>query len=699
MRKAYKVILGTVGALVLALALGLSLWVGGNAGRKEWVKAPETSDAKSGTDADDPLGCRKMRDKWGRPYKLVRYNDIPTCMQDHPPWYYEELERAPVWVIRGKKVWADDWTPCPLPIRAERCDEIRERVPLGGGIKWDKVCVYTAGRRLVHQIDVIEGPETGDFLLVGYGDGAAVVGLRLVTEWLRDLPGVADLREEDTFIEDVRSQDFVIVECRPQGNISFELLDEAGKPLERKWFVRTKDFSDSLSCPEGMKHRVCNVPADHDVEVVFEIDGMAPEYRTVRAKKGQTTHEVFVISTQKTTAIEGWVWDAETGKPLANVSIGIYPLADWSQRRYDNHFSTMTDAAGHFKVIGVEPGPVESVHAHIYRWQPTSYNYKIVPEGKTLVLNFPLQKGTAVRSVELDPEPIISGRDEGCVPEEDLPAGARKYIWNQLDQGFSGLGNCLGLDNPEIQRLRNYYDSNGHKQKICVFDPSQPPPQLPQLPPDTIAYVTNSIASNNWDKTIYVSKNYVCDPYLADEFLHEFVHLGSDLNANDPVQVVQLEVDAYACEFVCAVDRGDELGLPAPSLIDVKYPCGAIPSPSQYDACTPMNWSWEDLFWSSAVFGLEGCPARVVSPQFANTAGFACQPSPSGLNEPPVCELCCPATGVDASCNPNMKCWMDFAPQSPQGQLEFKELCQSLGLSGTDCTHNLPACVKGRCKV
>jgi hypothetical protein len=325
MRKAYKVILGMVGALVLALALGLSLWVGGNAGRKEWVKAPETSDAKSGTDADDPLGCRKMKDKWGRPYKLVRYNDIPTCKQDHPPWYYEELERAPVWVIRGKKVWADDWTPCPLPIRAERCDEIREGVALGGGIKWGKVCVYTAGQRLVHQIDVIEGPETGDFLLIGHGDGPAVPGTKLISKRLGHLPGEGDLRGEDTFIEDVRTQDFVIVECRPQGNISFELLDESGKPLERKWLVRTKKSLDSLDCPEGMKHRVCNVPADHDVEVVFEIDGMAPEYRTVRAKKGQTTHEVFVINTQKTTAIEGWVWDAETGKPLPNVSIGVFP--------------------------------------------------------------------------------------------------------------------------------------------------------------------------------------------------------------------------------------------------------------------------------------------------------------------------------------------------------------------------------------
>jgi hypothetical protein len=32
MRKAHKVILGTVGALVLALALGLSLWVGARGG-------------------------------------------------------------------------------------------------------------------------------------------------------------------------------------------------------------------------------------------------------------------------------------------------------------------------------------------------------------------------------------------------------------------------------------------------------------------------------------------------------------------------------------------------------------------------------------------------------------------------------------------------------------------------------------------
>jgi len=457
MRKAYKVILGTVGALVLALALGLSLWVGGNAGRKEWVKAPETSDAKSGTDADDPLGCRKMRDKWGRPFKPVRYNDIPnhpgTCMEDYPPSYYEELERAPVWVIRGKKVWADDWTPCPLPIRAERCDEIREVVVLGGGETGEKVCVYTAGRRLVHQIDVIEGPETGDFLLIGYGEGPAVLGTKLVTETIGHLYGEADLRGEDTFIEDVRSQDFVIVECRPQGNISFELLDEAGKPLERKWFVRTKDFSDSLSCPEGRKHRVCNVPADHDVEVVFTIDGMAPEYRTVRAKKGQTTHEVFVINTQKTTAIEGWVWDVETGKPLPNVRISVYPRLPWNAQIV----SAFTDSKGYYRIEGIgrdwtfDVAPIlEWRHYDTNRWQRTIYESKTFGARRVLRLDFPLRKGDPRHEVVLDPEPVFRVGKVDKYTCQPVSEAVQKYIDNQLNEGFLALRDCLGLDNPEI---------------------------------------------------------------------------------------------------------------------------------------------------------------------------------------------------------------------------------------------------------
>jgi len=186
----------------------------------------------------------------------------------------------------------------------------------------------------------------------------------------------------------------------------------------------------------------------------------------------------------------------------------------------------------------------------------------------------------------------------------------------------------------------------------------------------------------------------VCHPYLAEAFLHELVHVGSELDFRIPQQKVQGEIDAYACEFVCAVERGYETGLPGPPLGYAKYPCGGTPSVWLADVCA-TSWSWEELFLNNSVFGVEGCPAPVIG----QTTGFACQPSPSGLNEPPVCQRCCPATGVDPDCNPNMKCWMDFAPQSPQGQLEFEKLCQSLGLSGTDCTHNLPACVKAGCKV
>jgi len=56
----------------------------------------------------------------------------------------------------------------------------------------------------------------------------------------------------------------------------------------------------------------------------------------------------------------------------------------------------------------------------------------------------------------------------------------------------------------------------------------------------------------------------------------------------------------------------------------------------------------------------------------------------------PYCEICCPAGGplADPNCNPNMKCWMGFAPESPKGQYELgqakNKMCNSLRVSGAE---------------
>jgi len=699
MRKVYRVIMGLFGALVLALALGLSLWIGGNAGRKEWVKATETSDVKSGTDADDPLGCKKMRDKWGRPLVLQQSPVGGYYFCARLPKPDEEAERRPMWVLRGVKLWKDDYTPCPLPIEAARCDQIGDR-----DIHERPFCAFgPKGETMRHYVEVVvDDSNTGEFVLMGYGDGPAIVGFELFSTFASEslnIRGITAERREAIYLDDVRAQDFVTVWCTPQGDVSFELVDESGEPLEAQWAVHPVNYMEARDCPgEQYGHRLCKVFADRDIRVRFAIRGRAPLYATVRARKGQVTKEEVVVAEKKSSgSVVGCVRDAATGKPIPNVRVSIYPKLPADVP----HFSAVTDEKGCYKLAGIGAGwvfdvaPIMELPQDPFAWRRLVYKNKTVGKGQVLRLDFDMVRGDFRNTIVLDPDIEFLGEEHGCMSERTLNTiidGASHYIDAHFNMGYSALGNCFGLDHPFVAKLRNYYygGPSPKAQKICVKE---------TLEGDGVARVNNSL-DHGWNGVIELSAlplMQLIDPEVPKVelyawFLHELVHVASPLNGDDPDELRQWEVDACACQSVCTAERD----LPYDGTY--RYPC-AVPSPELWGYCLSEK-SWDELIRQGLVFGLDWCP----TPSGA-IPRQTCQPhlDPVTGSVTPQCEECCPPGGVQQSpnCNPNMKCWMDFAPKSRPRKDELAEVNRKVwnfvGLLGPQCGA-ARLCEIGACK-
>ena len=709
-RRVRKVLIGVLGTFLGIGAVALVFSIVWNLGDGEdGTKVTRGLGTIPNTATEDPLGCSKMRDRWGRPLVVRKNRLLGEYFCDRLPQPDPEAERGPMWVLRGKKVWADDWTPCPFPIEAARCDEIRER-----DLHGRRFCAYgPQGPTMRHYVEIVEDSPNGDFVIRGYGDGPALVGFELgtaVAEESLSIRGKVAERGEGVFINDVRHQDFVVVKCTPQGDITFEVLDERGKPLERQWRVSPVRYRNAGQCEiKEYGHKLCRVFADRDIEVVFDIAGMPPQYRKVRAKKGEVTHEVVVIDIkgieETTGSVEGYVWDAETGEPMAGARIVIStrsPSADILR------FSAYTDEKGFYKFIGIKPEwffdvfPILGLRNNSLAIQRVSYNMKSLGVRKVLRLDFPMPRGRPTTQVQWDPEVEFLDQDYGCVSQQaldDVIPGASKYLENRFNLGFDALANCLGWQHRVVEKLRNYYHGGGTstKQKICVR------PTLQEGTIDPFMGI-NKPLDHGWDGVIYVSGKYLAhliDPDAprvehSSWFLHELMHVASPYNPANPWEQMQGEVDAYACQFVCTVER--EL-LPYDGLH--KYPC-ALPSLDLEECLSGAGW--EQLFELGLIYGLEGCPTPSAPLKEYPDDARACQPPSPDTFEPPACEPCCPIDQSDPDCNPDMKCWMEFAPDSPQGLMEterFKQaVCLSVYPQGGDCSNfTPPSCVKPVCHV
>ena len=637
-------VLGTflgIGAVALVFSIVWNLGDG-----EDGTKVTRGLGTIPNTATEDPLGCSKMRDRWGRPLVVRKNRLLGEYFCDRLPQPDPEAERGPMWVLRGKKVWADDWTPCPFPIEAARCDEIRER-----DLHGRRFCAYgPQGPTMRHYVEIVEDSPNGDFVIRGYGDGPALVGFELgtaVAEESLSIRGKVAERGEGVFINDVRHQDFVVVKCTPQGDITFEVLDERGKPLERQWRVSPVRYRNAGQCEiKEYGHKLCRVFADRDIEVVFDIAGMPPQYRKVRAKKGEVTHEVVVIDIkgieETTGSVEGYVWDAETGEPMAGVRIVISTRSPFA---HIPHFSAYTDEKGFYKFIGIKPEwffdvfPILGLRNNSLAIQRVSYNMKSLGVRKVLRLDFPMPRGRPTTQVQWDPEVEFLDQDYGCVSQQaldDVIPGASKYLEDQFNLGFEALAICLGWQHPVVERLLDHYHGGGTptKQKICVR------PTLNRE--DAFMAVHNSLKYDP-SGVIFVSGKYLAhliDPDAprvvhSSWFLHELIHLGSGVNLEVPQDLMDHEVDAYACQFVCTVERGL---LPYDDFL--KYPC-AVPSINYLAECH-TRWGWEQLFELGLIYGLEGCPTPSAPLKEYPDDARACQPPSPDTFEPPACEPCCP---------------------------------------------------------
>jgi|GEM_PF-6752381 len=120
--KAVGVVLGMV-VVIGGSVFVFFMWLYGKRGG-EGKATNEGLDVGAKDAVDDPLGCLKQRDKWGRPLVSIRSREGNYyCRSLPPPKQMDEIEKEPWWVVWGKKVWVDDWTPySPFIIIEPRVD-------------------------------------------------------------------------------------------------------------------------------------------------------------------------------------------------------------------------------------------------------------------------------------------------------------------------------------------------------------------------------------------------------------------------------------------------------------------------------------------------------------------------------------------------------------------------------------------------
>jgi len=524
-------------------------------------------------------------------------------------------------------------------------------------------------------VDIIEDPDTGDFIAIGVGEGPAIFGIGSVggVGFHDQPPYKITFDREGTFVEDVFTEDFVLVECLPSGEIDFDLIDSEGKPLDKKlWYIGLDN-----PCPVGdmcpvayqSEHGIWRALADRDIEVRFVIDGMPPQYRTVRAVKGKTTHMVVQIDTSDPTGIEGYVWDADSLRPLAGATVDIAPEwvlpGPWP-------FSTVTDENGFYSFKGATSGVPFRVSAWAFEYKGTVYVGKELRKGERLRLDFPMKRFG--QETSMDPGVQIVGflpDFPGCEPPE-LNWSYQGKIKDALNSAVDVLVNkCPGRGTVHAARVSEWY-SKHPVQQVCIYCFGDKRIQGRFWP-----YMDYKNGKFEPNFAIILSCNLVSngsDHELASTLFHELIHFG-EAELEELVRMKeeaekkgtppdpQIEINAYACEYTC---MGGE-----------SYP-GGVPS-EDLKKCMPPEveggggWDW--MFNNDKFF--DSCPTPSNPTRCAEV-----RPRSDGS---PYCEICCPAP----NCNPNMKCWMDFASQSRNGQYELaqakKKMCNSLGVSGAEC--------------
>jgi hypothetical protein len=228
----------------------------------------------------------------------------------------------------------------------------------------------------------------------------------------------------------------------------------------------------------------------------------------------------------------------------------------------------------------------------------------------------------------------------------------RKKIQDTFNQAFDRLVNtCPGPGSSYAAKVSQWYSDPKHStQQVCIHC----------FRDNTLAkpwpYVVGENGKAEPGFAIILSCELVTrgtDQKLARTLFHELMHLG------DPERLdkTQSEINAYACEYTC---MGDE-----------HYP-GGVPS-EDLKKCIPPEvagggggggggWDW--MFNNDKFF--DSCPTPSNPTKCAQV-----RPRSNGS---PHCEIPCPAP----NCNPNMKCWMDFAPNSEKGKEERAQWKQML---------------------
>jgi len=528
MRKASKVIVGLFGALVLALALGLSLWVGGRGGGQLEKKLERAEDGETEKQSCE-ASCARRRDKMGRALVAVHTDMVPWGCYCASVEELEKLKQMPVWVVRGKRVWADDWTPCPYEVDAQRCDAIGIDPERG-----TEVCLqYAENEWLEYDVDIIDDPATGEFIAIGVGRGPAIFGIWGVGIWdvHEPLPRKVNFVREGALVEDVSVQDFVLIECLPSGDIVFDLVDSDGKPLQKSWHAMLeKPCPLGDICPLGFsgRHALGRAIVGKDLSVEFTIEGMPPQYRTVRAMKGETTKVVVQIDTRDPTGIEGYVWDADTLRPIPGASVWVSQGADFQKGWKE--FEVATDETGHYSFQGVDPGVLDKVSAWAWDFDELKsvvYLGKKIEKGERLRLDFPMKRNG--EQVSLDPQvEIVSFYPDGqaCDDPSLYSKATKDRIEDALNRAFGVLvGKCPGPGSEHARRVLEWYsDPANSTQEICI---------RPLRSGEEGAFFwERDYVNKNGDFAAYIilSRALVLgndDNELATTLFHELIHLGA----------------------------------------------------------------------------------------------------------------------------------------------------------------------------